>query len=224
MKCDDMYQRLVSLLYGELDTEENKQVHKHLEQCKSCNRVYKELQNTVKVLDHWEDIQPSFKHIFVRDTSSWWARQKTRIEHMGWGTRLACGIPVFAAVALVFLAVLNFRVGYHEGDWSVAFSLVPVRTETNRETLFINALEQKQRETLLLVSQMIEESEYNQSNENTLAWASIVQNFEKQRQQDLKMINTSMENLQWSTEGKFYQTSNVLDNLIRLTSYNLGSR
>ena len=224
MKCNDMHQRLVSLLYDELNTEESKQVHHHLKRCKTCSRVYRELRNTINVLDQWEDLQPNFKTIFVRDTSSWWTRQKTKIEQIGWGRRLAFGIPVFAGAILVFLAVLNFRFGYHEDGWSMAFSLVPERSEINQEALFIDALEQKQNETLLLVSQMIKESEYKKSNENALTWASIVQNFEKQRQQDLEMINGSLENLQWSTEGKFYQTSHVLDNLIRLTSYNLENR
>ncbi|MBN2030351.1 zf-HC2 domain-containing protein [bacterium] len=224
MKCDDIHQSLVSLLYGELDIEESKQVHKHLKQCKSCSQVYKELQNTVKVLDQWKDIQPNFKYVFIHEPATWWIIQWARFKQIGWGRRLALGIPAIVAAVLVFLALLNFRVGYHDGEWSMAVSIVPERAETNREALFIDTLEQNQKETLLLVSQMIKESEYKQSNENVLAWANIVQNLEKQRRQDLEMINGSLENLQWSTEGKFYQTSHVLDNLIRLTSYSLESK
>ncbi len=225
MKCNDIHQSLVSLLYGELNTEESKQIQKHLKRCKPCSQAYEELQSTMDVLNQWEDIQPKTRHIFVHDTFSWWARQKAKIKQMGWGRRLVFGIPAVAAIALLFLAVLNLRIDYDEGNWSVAVSLIPEkRPEINQEALFINALEQKQKETLLLVSQMIKESEYKQNNENTLLWANVVHNFENRREQDLKMINNSLEGLQLSTEGKFYQTSYVLDNLIRLTSYNLENK
>lgn len=227
MKCKDMHQNLVSLLYGELDPKESEQIQKHLKRCKPCRQGYEELQNTMDVLNQWDDIQPKTRHVFVHDTSSWWARQRAKIKQIGWGRgrRLVFGIPAVAVIALFFLAVLNLRINYDEGNWSVAVSLIPEKEpEINQEALFIDALEQTQKETLLLVSQMIKESEYRQSNENALLWTNVVHNFENRREQDLKMINNSLEGLQLSTEGKFYQTSYVLDNLIRLTSYNLENK
>lgn len=221
MKCNDMSKSLVSLLYGELDPDEGKQIRAHIKNCPSCRRVYKELQSTSKLLQKWEDVTPDMNFVFVHESSSRWKEWKEKLNQLRWGRRLAFGIPVFAAVLLVFLAVLNFRFSYNEGEWNITFSLIPESQQPNQEQLFVEAIEQKQNETLLLISKMIEESENRQRRENALTLARFAQDQERQRQRELTMVGQSLEGLHRTTEAKFLQTSDVINDLIRLTSYKL---
>lgn len=221
MKCNDMPKNLVSLLYGELDPDEGKRIRAHIKTCPSCRRVYKELQSTSKLLQKWEDVTPDMNFVFVHESLSRWKDWKEKLTQLSWGRRLAFGIPVFAAGLLVFLAVLNFRVSYHEGEWNVTFSLIPKSQQPNQEQLFVEAIEQEQNETLLLISKIIEESENRQRRENALTLARFAQDQERQRQQELTMVGQSLEGFHRTTEAKFLQTSDVINDLIRLTSYKL---
>ncbi len=216
-----MPQNLASLLYGELEPEEAKRIKAHLKACSSCRKVYQELQDTSKLLQKWEDGTPKMNLVFVHESASRWKAWKEKITQLGWGHRLALGVPALAVFSLIFLAVLNFRASYRGGEWNVAFSLIPRRDQDYSEEQFAEALSQSQQETLVILSKMIEEDEYRQRREFTLTLAQFAQDLEKQRRQDLRIMGQGLEGLHRSTEGRFNQTSDVLNDLIRLTSYKI---
>ena len=116
MKCDDMPQKLISLLYDELDEKEAAKIHAHLKTCTACRQVYEELGSTSKLLQKWEDVTPGMNFIFTQEPTSRWEVLKEKIHRLSWKRRLALGIPALAAVSLLFLAILNFRVSYHISD------------------------------------------------------------------------------------------------------------
>ena len=224
MKCESMEQDLVSLLYGELEPEEAKRIHKHLKDCPSCNQAYEALQSTSKILQKWEDVTPRMNLVFVDESASRWKLFIEKIQQLSWGRRLALGVPAVAAVIFLFLGVLNFRAGHEDGKWNVAFSLVPQKEQTFQEERFVEALKNMQSENMMLVSKMIEESEIRQRRESTLTLAEYARELERQRQEDLRMVGQGLEGLQRTTNGRFQQHSNVLDNIIRLTSYKLQKK
>ena len=219
MKCDDMPQRLVTLLYGELEPEEEKQIKAHLKACPACRQVYEELRGTSRVLQKWEDVAPKMNLVFVQEPVSRWKTWKEKYRQLDWGRRLALGVPVLAVLLFISLTVLNFRARYEGGEWNVAFSLIPQREQGYSEEQLAEALNQSQQETLVLLSRMIEEGEYRQRREFTLMLAQFAQDLEKQRRQDLWVMGQGLEGLQRATEGQFSQTNDVLSDLIRLTSY-----
>ena len=216
-----MPQYLVSLLYGELQPDEEEKVKKHIESCTSCRNVYQELESTTGILERWEDEKPKLSLVFVNEPVSRWKAWIEKLNSLSWAHRFALGVPAFAALVLVFLSVLNFRMNVRDGEWHVAVGLIPTQPPSNQEQIVAAALDQQQKETLMLISKLIEDSEYRQRRETALTLAQFAQDLERQRQQDLKVVGQSLVGIQRSTEGRFQQTSSVLSDLIRLTSYKL---
>ena len=221
MKCKEMPQHLVSLIYGELDASDEKGVRTHLKTCAACQKIYEELESTSNVLAQWEDAKPRMNWVFVNEPTPPWRRWRESIRQVRWGARLALGIPAAAALVFLCLAVFNFRADYQDGSWSVAFSLTPQKQAQARDAQLAETFRQMQSETLLLVSRMIEESEYRQQRQNSLVMAQLVQDVEQRRRQDLNILGQGIQGLQRSTDGRFAQTSDVLNDLIKLTSYKL---
>lgn len=221
MKCKNMPERLVSLVYEELDADQSTEVRAHLDACEACRGIYEELSSTTHLLAEWKDVAPETNFVFVTETASRWAERWRRIRGLGWGRRLALGIPALAAAALLVLAILNVRVDVQEGRWSAAFSILPRQEVSIPREQLIDALDQVQSETLLLVSRMLEESEDRQRRENAVAMAQLARDVDLKRQRDLRLVGQGIEGLQQSTDGRFAQTSDVLNDLIQLTSYKL---
>ena len=226
MKCNDMQQQLVSLVYGELDPEEEKSVQAHLESCSSCLEIYQEMKGTSDLLEKWEVETPKMNFLFVSESTSPWKAWKEKLIRLSWGRRLAWGIPAFATVCFLILALLNFQADYQEGQWHVSFSLFPKNQnpQVNQQAVLTEALQQNQKETLLLIAKMIEDSEYRQRSEYTLTLSKFAQEMERQRLQDLNTLGQSFAGFQQSTEGRFHQYNNVINDLIQMASYKVEKK
>ena len=219
-----MPEQLVSLVYNDLDTEEAKAIQTHLKTCEACSRVYDELKSTTDLLGTWKDSKPEANFVFITESASRWAEWKKKIRQMDWGKRLVFGISAFAAATLLVLAILNIRIDIQDGRWTAAFSLLPRQEGQIPQEQLAEALNQVQSETLLLVSRMLEDSEDRQRQENAIALAQLARDIELQRQRDMRFVGQGIEGLQQSTNGRFAQTSDVLNDLIKLTSYKLERR
>jgi hypothetical protein len=221
MKCKDMPEQLVSLLYGELEADEAKRVKDHFKKCSSCRQTYQELQATTNILEKWEDVTPKGHFVFVNEPSSVLNRWKKRFSDLTGWSKLAAGIPALAAICLLFLSLINFRASKDQSGWHFAFSLFPVKERSIDKNQWMEAFGQLQKETLMLTSQMIQDSEIRQKREAALQLTDYAQNIEKQRMQDLRMVGRGMEGLHEFTEGRFNQTSNALNEFIQLTGYTI---
>jgi hypothetical protein len=162
--------------------------------------------------------------VFISESASRWRTWKKKLAGLSWGRRFALGVPAFSVVCLILLAALNFRLNYRQGEWSIAMGFTPPKQTSDPEQMITTALEENQKETFMLISQLIEQSEYRQRRESALTLAQFAQDLERQRQEDLRVVGQNMVGLQRTTEGRFHQTSNVLNDLIRLTSYNLEKK
>lgn len=223
MKCNEMPEKLVTFLYGEMDETEAKAIENHLDSCVACRESYEELKSTSQLLNRWEAPEPDLNMIFVKDPKSFWAVWKDRFAQMSWGRRFTMGIPAIAAACLVVMALLNTQVNKRQDGWNIQFSLVPRQSNID-QTLFTDALEQNRQETLLLISKMIEESEYRQRTESALLLTKYAQDQERRRLDDLKRVDQNFQGLLRTTDGRFNQTNNVIDDLIRLTNYRLEKK
>ena len=133
MNCKAIKENLVSMLYGELKADEAKQIQSHLKTCSSCCQTYQELKETVQLLGKWKDETPEMNFLFVTEPVPIWGKWREKIHQSGWKSSLALGIPMFAAAILLFLAILNFRINYNSGEWSISFSLIPRKEEINQK-------------------------------------------------------------------------------------------
>ncbi len=218
MKCNEMPEYLVSLLYGEVKPEEESEIRSHLKKCTQCRHAFRELENTSGILSQWEDVSPDKKFVFVHHSESIWSVLRNRISRLRWPVRLSVGIPAFAAVLILALAIFNTRFSRRGGDWELAFGLLPVKTDSYSKADLDSVMMQSNREILQLVARLVQDSEYRQNRELTLTLAQYAQSIEQQRRQDLTMLGRGLEGLQRTTEGRFTQTNDVLNNLIQLTS------
>jgi hypothetical protein len=221
MKCEKMDQYLVSLLYGELEPEEEKQVKAHLKSCTGCRNAFKELQKTSSVLEQWEDESPRTSFVFVEEKTSRWQEWKKSLGSMSWGRRLALGVPAGVLALLVLFSLLSFKAEFQQGQWSFSFgSARESKTSLTQEQL-IQALSTMQAETLEQVAQMVKESEMQQRRENTLTLAQFARDLEERRQEDLRMMGQGLEGLHRTTQGRLNQTQSVLNDLIQLAGYQI---
>jgi hypothetical protein len=118
----------------------------------------------------------------------------------------------------LLLGIMNFKFSRQNGNWDVSFGLFPKRGAALTQAALDSTLLRSQQEMLHLVSNLIQESENKQNREMALTLAEYAQIVESRRRQDLTMLGRGIEGLQRNTEGRFTQTNNVLNDLIKLTS------
>jgi uncharacterized membrane protein YcjF (UPF0283 family) len=216
MKCDIAPETLVSLLYDELDLKEEKRIRKHLEGCSACQTIFEELCETTKFLEKWEDEAPAQKTVFIQEDEAagehWKSSVRTRF-----GRRLAWGIPLLVAAAMILMLILNFHAGYQNGQWTFTFgkNISEAQIDSKVEALLAE-WQQQQNQNLVA---LIQESEARQRRDFTLALNEYAENQELKRQQDLKLVDQSLAGLQRQTEGRYYQTSTLINDLIRMSNY-----
>ncbi|MBW1887582.1 MAG: zf-HC2 domain-containing protein [Deltaproteobacteria bacterium] len=224
MKCKEMPQYLISLLYNEVTETEAADIRHHIEICSRCRKTFQELEGTSQILAQWEDESPDANFTFVSEPTvglkSWWER----LKHLSFTRRLFIAVPALVCTVLVLLAAINFRASYQNGQWDVSVSLIPQTQNADQEARLTQSLDQNQREILTLVSKMISESEQQQQHNTSMVMARFAQEMQERRQSDLRLVGQRLEGLQQTTEGRFVQTNGVLDNLIRFASYQLEKK
>jgi len=219
-----MPEQLVDLLYGELNAEAANAVEAHLKDCPACTEAWAELQSTTKIMAQWEDIAPERRHHFVEqrlspiDAVRDFLRRHMRLRQMAWG------IPAAAAALLILLSLTNFEAEYKNGEWRVAFGTASGRTETQTPEAVTTAMKQMQQETLLLVSQILDESETRQKSEVNRVLAHYATESENRRQNDLKLMGQGLEGLQLTTQNRLNQNRKAISDLLELASYSLDRK
>ena len=216
MKCDIAPETLVSLVYDELDLKEEKKIRKHLESCSACQAIFNELCETTKFLEKWEDETPAQKTVFIQEDAVAQGRWKSSI-HSHLGRRMTWGIPLMVSAAMILLLIFNFHASNQNGQWTFTFGKNISESQINSkvETL-LTEWKQQQNEQLIA---LIQESEARQRRDFTLALNEYAENQKLRRQQDLKLVNQSLAGLQRQTEGRYYQTSTLINDLIRMSNY-----
>ncbi|MBN2105219.1 hypothetical protein JW835_14365 [bacterium] len=220
MKCDMAPETLISLLYDELDLKDEKKVRKHLEGCTTCRKIFQELQQTTNLLGQWEDETPAMKTVFIHEPATIWQSWKDKIRRYT-EKPLAWSIPVLASAAVIFLFIFHFQVKYENGNWQIAFgkngpskSQIEAKMEAKLETK-LSELQSRNMEQLVT---LIQESEARQRRDFSLALNEFSQQQELRRQQDLQLVGQGLQGLHRQTEGRYHQTSTLINDLIRMTS------
>ena len=139
---------------------------------------------------------------------------------MSWIRRTAIFVPGLAIVVFLILSIMRFQVQYDQNGFQMAFGGKNVTQGVN-EQLVVDTMKKMQDETLSLTAQLIRDSEERQRRENTLTFAQFARNFESQRQQDLRAVGRGLEGLRLVNEGRFSQTQNTLNDLMKMTSLNV---
>lgn len=217
MKCDQMPELLISLLYNELDSSQEKTVQKHLKSCAYCRQSFQELQSTTRMLKQWEPEDPRFHHVFITEPEHRWRFVKNRLTGLGWAPKLAIGLSAACISVLFILALFNFTADYKNGDLHVSFSFFKSGNQESAAEMS-KLVDARHQETLAAVAELIRESQDQQEQEYDMKLTRLIENFEQKRRQDLMMVGQGLEGMHLSNEGRYYETRSMLNNLIKLAN------
>jgi hypothetical protein len=152
MRCEEIQEYLVELLYDESDTL-NPEIQSHLSTCLACRREYEELKQTRKYLQTWKDESP-LRNLSIVD-------QKTNRDRNKW--RFVRYAAIAAMVVICFLALANTQVTLNKSGFSFSTHLFERRTPerdyyTKSETREImkRAMQENEELSHLMVQQLLD--------------------------------------------------------------------
>ena len=217
MKCKEFTNDLISLAYGDIDKDREEKLRAHLKVCSRCRQELEELKKTSKVLSEWKDEEPEMKYVFVKKESFSKKVREAFIE-LAWPKKFALSFSAAAIAVLILLAATNTTISGSRGTWRISMRLHSEKTDNNQEIL-AQALKSYQKELIVLISRMVEDSEIRQQKITDYKLAQITEQFNRARHTDLAVLGNELQGLQKTTQGQFYKTNEVLSNLIQFASY-----
>jgi len=117
MRCDEIQERFVDLLYCEPGTPSpDAEVQAHLGSCRTCQKDLAELRDLQKTLSSWQD-EPPLLPVAIPRTEPVRPRFRVPVWHI---FRYAA---IAALVLLAFLSVTNAQINWNDNGFSFRTSL-----------------------------------------------------------------------------------------------------
>ncbi|MFQ6618948.1 MAG: hypothetical protein ACE5QV_09710, partial [Fidelibacterota bacterium] len=118
------------------------------------------------------------------------------------------------------------QLSYENGEFRFQYGPTAPQLAGISEEQLIKRMEEIQRENLILMNQMIRDSESRLRNEYIMGITQVVREIERQRNYDLRLVGEGFQILHTATEGRLAETNQLLDNLLRIYSlqYEAASR
>lgn len=219
MKCDDYKILFMDFLYNELSREDESRLKEHLKACESCKREYEELSKTSVLLRGWPDEDPGASFVFVNQSSGF----LKRLRHLVWpadaplGKRLLAGFAASAFAIVALAAALNFELTKTGDRINMRVSLLPrpAAVQAADSTL----IQQLREQNLALINQVMLANREQQRQEMAHTLAQFAQEVRRQRRDDLMLVGRGFEQVREWNDTRFQQTNEVLNSLIRTTTY-----
>jgi len=220
MKCKENPEKLISLIYDEINEDEKKRLLEHIKSCNSCKKQYEELMYTKEILDTWEDKDSEMNLVFAQKPEPWWKRVSDNIKAVSLPKRFALTFSAAMVCLFLLLSIFNFRAQKINGNWNISLSLFPQKhmSRSNINSAVQEAIKNSQQETIQLVSELLDESQYQQKVEFTQTLNSYAEQLQSQRLNDLRLFYQDLAGLHRETENNFSQTRHVLNDLVEYTS------
>jgi hypothetical protein len=207
MKCKENPENLISLLYNEIDKQEKKRILAHMESCPSCKKTYKELMDTIKLLAAWEDKEPEMDLVFTQKPEPWWKKITDQVQALTLPKKISLLVPAGVLFLLLLLSIFNFQAQKIDGDWTISFSLFPHQniSSHNLNTAVQKAISNSQEETIQVISELLQQSQYAQKVEFTQTLNDVTEQLQSQRLNDLRMFYQDLADFHQVTENNFSQ-------------------
>jgi predicted anti-sigma-YlaC factor YlaD len=117
MRCNEMQEYLVDLLYNDTGTPPaSTEVQEHLKTCPACRREFEELKQTRSYLRTWEDESP-LRSVTIP------SRERSLRQRAGW--RYARYAAIAAMLLLCVLALANTEVTVSKNSFSISTHFLP---------------------------------------------------------------------------------------------------
>jgi hypothetical protein len=219
MRCDDYKILFMDFLYNELSADDEVRLKEHLKICESCRQEYEEMSKTSVLLRGWPDEDPGASLVFVNQPAGF----LSRLRHLVWpaheplGKKLLGGFAVASVAVLLLAALLNFELTKKGDDMNLRLSVLP-RSEI-RQDIDSTIIKQLREQNLELINQVMLANREQQRQEMARNLAQFAQEVHRQRQNDLLLVGRGLEQAQEWNDSRFQQTNEVLNSLIRTTTY-----
>jgi hypothetical protein len=173
MRCDEIKERLVDLLYDERRSgHADPELQAHVESCLSCRRELEDLGSARAALSLWEDEAP------LRPV----ALPAPRKSVPGWITfwPVARRFAMAAALLLAFLALTNAEVSWENGRFSFRTSLLPA--PASGSSYYTKA------ETRDLVRGALDDTESRMTETNYLMMQRMMDTMDQERWSEMRQV------------------------------------
>ncbi|MDA0746672.1 MAG: hypothetical protein O2954_09130 [bacterium] len=215
MTCDMKEERLIGLMYGELDPAEQETVAAHVAGCVLCTQAMAQMSQTGRMLRAWPDEEPGMDLVFVQDRAPFW-NALVPDWFSGWG-RFAAGVAMGTAVVLLALMFLNFEAEYQDGSLRLSVgkrSAQEAVMDPMERPITLREFAELQEQSIRVIQELIQNSEERQQETVGFALSQFARDLEAQRQRDLQLVGQGLEGVEYSTQRQLRQ----LGQLITLTS------
>ena len=208
MDCKLKREDLVSFFYGECATDDFTRIDKHVASCANCRKALEQLTSTSTLLQTWPDEDPRLDLTFVETQAP-----RRRWQLPAWG-RWVAGLGTACAALVAILAFAEFEIRYRAGQldlkWGPTLSAEAPQTAplTQAELLSV------QRQTLVLVDELLRASEIRQQRAFDQTLVHLARSLENQRHRDLQLADRRLEQFDRLTRSRFRRNENALIELM----------
>jgi hypothetical protein len=223
IECSEIKQWLVDYLYGELDARQEPVLTEHLRTCAACRADLAALEKTRATLEAWPapDAEPAWA--FAQNRVPWWSMLQTtwqRNRHRG--RRMAFAFGFAGMMLLTTLALFNTRLQYESGHWQLSMSLSkPTMSDLPADAVVMTKRQLYEFEVkhLQFMQSLVAQSESRQQQALHKAIATLAQQTDQKRLQDLQVVSAGLEALQDHTATRLAMTDQILTEFIK-ANYN----
>lgn len=221
MKCTIKKEDLIAFIYEEIDEKKKRMIEEHIKNCPECAGEIAALKKDSNILQKWRVNVPEMDLKFSGEKPAVIPSGKNRSLK----TRVLRTGSMFAAAAaiiLVVLSLLNFKVEYDGSGFSVSMSLWGRGDDVQITEDLLAKLEDNQRRTEEFILQAVAVSEERMRVERLKITSELIDSIQKQRAVDMVTIGENMEYLHTYAAEGFRQNSEILGELYQLTKTNLS--
>ena len=176
MRCDEIQERMVELLYDEQGTPSaGPELRAHLLSCPECRKELEELKGVQNLLKVWKDESP------LRPVTVPWVAEVPPRARFGTPWR----VPIYAAVALLviiaFLGLSNAEISLGKGGFSYKSHLFGPSTDYYTKA-----------EVRDILKRALDDSESRMTETNYLMMQRVLDTMEQDRLADFRLVRSQM--------------------------------
>ncbi|MCC5942789.1 MAG: hypothetical protein JJU37_14700 [Balneolaceae bacterium] len=215
MTENEIKQKLIDYLYGEMNSAEKEAFEKQLESNEALRVELDELRGVRRVLQDISVPEPDESNLPDLKSKNHSSKQPERSPKNHFVMRYLLPIAAVFLATILTLSVVNFQAGSNEHGFYMHFGEVQAASEPaiNEEDL-LNLLNQIRNENALFAATMVEQSHIQQAEQLEEALNALTAYYDERRRQDLLFIAEGLSQLEEDTYYRFLRTDEALGEII----------
>ena len=229
MTKDEARELLIDYMYGELDIDTQQKLELVIQHYPDLKKEFDGLMETREVLQQMPVEQPEGR-IMIMEPRSTYSSFKYWLENMlsvltpkATFSRYSLALASFVFLFALTGRLTNLNIDYQNNGFSLSFGeQLPqeIGYTADQVELLINQVQADNAQLVAEIVQAAQEQQKEQEFQFQQTLASFAEYLDEQRTSDLKLIDYSLTNLEETTYNRFYQTDQMLGEIIETVSYN----